>query len=106
MCGVTGRDANDLMRLVRQNRRFSQQPAQSPRFEVLQSKDSNMQWVFTKSSEPAYPAVSCREFYRDESGGTSQRRNLRCDASRGACDNLFQELSDRDERMIRAVRGG
>jgi hypothetical protein len=105
MCGVTADDANGLMRLVRQRHRFRRQPIESSRFEVFQTRDSTRQWVFTKPSEPAYPAISCREFYTDMSGGTSQRRSLRCDASRQACDRLFQEFSDLDNRMIRTLRG-
>ena len=106
MCGVTGRNAEDLMRTVRQMHRFRAQPINSPRFELFATEDSLTQWVFTRPSEPAFPAVSCRHVYRKKEGGFSLARDLRCDASREACDRLFIELRDLDNLAREAINGG
>jgi hypothetical protein len=104
MCGMTGRDANELMTLVRASRKFKAQPIASTRFEVFSNRKSTMQWVLTKRGEYAYPAASCREFYTDSDGGTSQKRDMRCDASREACDRLFAEFQQLDQLMIGSLR--
>jgi len=105
MCGITGRNANDLMEIVRRTSRLHKQSINSPRFELYSTDDSLTQWTFTQPSEPAYPAVSCRHTFQGADGGWRQTRDLRCDASRAACDRLFIEFRDLDERMKRALNG-
>ncbi len=105
LCGISGRDAEELMRIVRQTSRFREQPINSSRFEAFATKDGMTQWVFTRPSEPAYPAVTCRQVFRDEEGGLSQTRALLCGASREACDRLFVEFRDLDAQMVQAVSG-
>lgn len=105
MCGITGRDAADLIRIVRQTPRFHEQAVGSPRFELFATSDSMTQWLFTKVGEAAHPAVSCRHVFADSEGGFSQTRDLRCDSSREACDRLFVELRDLDDKVREALGG-
>jgi hypothetical protein len=99
MCGLSGNDALDLLRKVRASRAISEQAAASDRFEIYATGDSFIQWVFTKKSEPAYPAITCRRIYQEANGSWQQTRNMRCDASREACDRLFSEFQSLDEQM-------
>lgn len=98
MCGLTGKDAQDLMKQVRVSRTVSNQALNSDRFELYASSDSLIQWVFTKPNEPAYPAVTCRHVYQEKDGSWYQTRNMRCDSVREACDRLFTEFQALDER--------
>ena len=99
ICGLTGENALALMTQLRASKTLELQPKQSPRFEIYQSRDARLQFVATASTEPAHPAVTCRRLFTDTSGGTSMDRQMRCDASREACDKLFEEFSALDERM-------
>jgi hypothetical protein len=99
MCGLSGDDARDLFRKVRASRAITKQPEASDRFEIYATGDSLIQWVFTKKSEPAYPAITCRRMYQEANGSWHQTRNMRCDASREACDRLFSEFQSLDEQM-------
>lgn len=105
MCGVTARTALEFRAIIEKSPQFHRQPLDSARFELFSTDDSFTQWVFTKSSEPAYPAVSCRHAFQDKDGGFSQTRELHCDASREACDKLFIEFRDLDERMRQSFKG-
>jgi hypothetical protein len=103
MCGLTGADALDLIRQVRTSPGLSSQQVASDRFEVYASSDSMTQWVFTKAGEPAYPAITCRHVFRAADGSWMQNRNMRCDAGRAACDRLFTEFGELDERLRQSL---
>lgn len=103
MCGLVGRDAQDLMRQVRSSPTVTQQNLNSNRFEAYANDNGFMQWVLTKPAEPAYPAVTCRHAYQDKDGSWQQTRNMRCDASRAACDKLFIEFQNLDEQMRQEI---
>ena len=102
MCGLTGADALDLIRQVRASPSLIAQFSGSDRFDVYASSDSLTHWVFTKPSEPAHPAVTCRRLFQDD-GSWMQDRDIRCDAERAACDRLFTEFHELDEQARQAV---
>jgi hypothetical protein len=103
MCALRGRDARELMERVRAAANLRRSPIESDRFEVFESLDHHDQWVLTRPSEPAYPAVTCRHFYV-ENGSTFHTRNMRCDADRAACDRLFIEFRELDLQMMDYIR--
>ena len=73
-----------------------------PRFDVYMSpsvSDDIVQWAVTRKGEPAYPAVTCRHVYKTPDGSWMQDRQMRCDASREACDALFVEFNELDKRV-------
>lgn len=110
MCGLTGRDAQDLMERVRTSPTIKRQALDSDRFELYSSSDSMIRWVFTKPGERAYPAATCRHVYQGKNGSWQQTRNMRCDATRDACDRLFTEFQELDkqvrQQMISASSNG
>lgn len=61
------------------------------------------QWALTRPTEPAYPSVTCRHAYQQD-GNWYQIRNMRCDAGRAACDHLFIDFQQLDQRMIEEIR--
>src|SRR5688572_27264612 len=108
ICGLTGSDAVHLMRQVRASPTLTEQAIQSDRFELYASAirgDSFVQWALTRQTEPAHPAVTCRHVYREDDGSWYQRRGMRCDAGREACDRLFTEFRELDERVRQEMMG-
>jgi hypothetical protein len=103
MCGLSGRDARELIERVRSSPNLHRMSAESDRFEVFESFDGQDMWALTLPSEAAYPAVTCRHFY-NENGSAHQMRDMRCDGRRAACDRLFIEFRDLDQQMIDYIR--
>lgn len=104
MCGLSGRNARELIEKVRASPNLHRSPVESERFEVFESLDEHDQWALTRPSEPAHPTVTCRHFYV-ENGATYQTRDMRCDAGRAACDRLFLEFQELDRRMRDYIGG-
>lgn len=106
MCGIVGADATDLLATARQSADLTAVPIASDRFEIFEGGDPvRYQLVATLPTEPAYPAVSCRELYED-GGALRMKRSMRCDAERSACDALFQEFQTLDAEFTTAMQGG
>ncbi|RUX24880.1 hypothetical protein EOA23_21195 [Mesorhizobium sp. M2A.F.Ca.ET.042.01.1.1] len=100
MCGIRGADTADFLRQVRAGLR--QVPA-SDRFDLFVADDGVTQWVFTKPSEKAYPAVTCRWLDRDSQGNWISKREIRCEADRAACDRLADEFASLDDQLRRSL---
>jgi len=106
MCGIVGDDATDLLATARRSPDLRAVPIFSDRFELFEGGDPVFyQLVATLPSEPAHPAVSCRELY-EEGGTLRMKRSMRCDAERADCDALFQEFQALDAELTRAMEGG
>lgn len=106
MCGIVGTDASDLLATARQSAYLRAVPIPSDRFEMFEGGEPvQYQLVATLPTEPAYPAVSCRELY-EEGGALRMKRSMRCDAERADCDALFQEFQALDAEATRAMQGG
>lgn len=103
MCGLTGADARDLIQQVRTRPGLMAQSSGSDRFDLYASDDSLIQWVITKPSEAAHPAITCRHVYKGSDGAWMQNRNMRCDAGRAACDRLFTEFRELDLQVRQAL---
>jgi len=101
LCDITGRDALDLRRQVTTSSAY-RLAAQTERFDLYVSADEMDQWLFTHAMEPANPAATCRRLSQDAAGAWSIRRQLRCDATRDACDRLFLELRALDDQTRQA----
>ncbi|MGX9118186.1 hypothetical protein ACWTU6_16140 [Mesorhizobium sp. BHbsci] len=103
MCGFQGVDALDLIRRVKASPGLRRVTASS-RFELFVSADELTQWSFTRPTEQAYPAITCRRLSRDWQGSWRQKRTMRCEAGRRACDRLFAEFQRLDEQFRRSLR--
>ncbi|WP_193771564.1 hypothetical protein [Mesorhizobium sp. M2E.F.Ca.ET.219.01.1.1] len=100
MCGIHGGGTADFLRQVRASLR--QAPA-SDRFDLFVGDDGVTQWVFTKPSEKAYPAVTCRWLDKDSQGHWIIKRKIRCQADRAACDRLAGEFATLDDQLRRSL---
>lgn len=105
MCGIHGADSGDFLRHVRAQGSLHQAPA-SERFDLFVSDDGLTQWVFTKPSEKAYPAVTCRRFDKDQQGNWIANRELRCETDSPVCDRLADEFQKLDEQLRRSLANG
>jgi len=80
-----------------------------PHFEAFDSDMTDremVQWAFTLPGEAAYPAVTCRHVYKTAGGAWRMERDMRCDASRAACDALFIQFRDLDEQARQELQRG
>jgi hypothetical protein len=105
LCGITANDAPALLASVRRDPRVRAEVIESERFELYASSDHRTQFVATLPGEPAHPAISCRQLSQDEEGNLHLTREMRCDASRAACDALFREFQELDERVRAELSG-
>lgn len=110
MCGITETSAPAFRRKVDEQVAAGKLVAMDggPRFDLMMTSGDQWpiyQWAFTKAGEAAYPMATCRNVFRDKAGGISQDRQMRCDASRAACDAVFREFADLDKRVVEAMRG-
>ena len=81
------------------------EPSLSPgksneRFEVFNSSEEPIrQYVLTRPSEPAHPAITCRRVFIGEDDTTQIERSMSCFAEKAACDRLFSEFHALDEQL-------
>jgi hypothetical protein len=104
VCGISGRDALAMREKLKSSPTIVEKPSGSDRFETYFSSVETKQWTATTQKDPAYPAVTCVYLY-NSGGGTDMQREMRCDASREACDALFQEFEAHDAEIRRQVKG-
>lgn len=104
VCGITGDGALAIRDALRSDSNINQEPSPSQRFETYFSAIDTKQWTVTTKSDAAYPAVTC-VFLFNSSNGVEMQRQMRCDASREACDALFLEFRSNDDRVRRQLRG-
>ncbi|WP_324134445.1 hypothetical protein [Bosea sp. (in: a-proteobacteria)] len=107
MCGLIGRNATDVLAQARQSPDFRVIPNLSSdrfeMFETIRGEPFKFQLVATRPSEPAFPAVTCRELYQG-GGGLRMTRTMQCDADRAACDALFLEFQAFDAQLTQTLR--
>ena len=60
-------------------------------------------WSFSPQGHPAYPSVVKREIVRKD-GSLYVAMNVKCEASKSACDQLVRDFQQLNEQMIRAVQ--
>jgi hypothetical protein len=104
ICGITGENALAIRAKLRGDRNIVEKPSGSDRFETYFSSTEPKQWTVTTTKDAAYPAVTCVFLY-NSGGGTDMSREMRCDASRAACDALFQEFEANDQRIREQIKG-
>jgi hypothetical protein len=104
LCGVTGTNAAAIIQTVRKMPKLTDRRISSERFELFTSSDETVQWVFTRPTDRAHPAITCREIRRDADGQVWMKRDMRCDADRVTCDNLFLEFQKLDGQLKAAMR--
>ena len=104
VCGVTGEGALTIRASLRSNPAIREEPSGSVRFETYFSSTESKQWSVTTKEDAAYPAVTCVHLF-NSGGGTDMQRQMRCDASREACDALFVEFHAHDEEIRKQIRG-
>jgi hypothetical protein len=105
VCGVSGENALAIRQKLKADPTIVVEPSGSDRFETYFSSAETKQWTVTTAKDAAYhPAVTCVHLY-NSGGGTDRTRQMRCDASRAACDALFQEFGASDEKIRKQIRG-
>jgi hypothetical protein len=104
ICGISGANALAIRKKLRADPSIVEKPSGSDRFETYFSSAESKQWTATTQKDPAYAAVTCVYLY-NSGGGTDMSREMRCDASRGACDALFQEFETNDQKIREQIRG-
>ncbi len=104
VCGIIGDDALAIREKLRSDPTVVERPSGSGRFETYFSSVETKQWTATTVEEAAYPAITCVRLY-SSGGGTHMERNMRCDASREACDALFLEFEAHDEQIRKQIKG-
>jgi hypothetical protein len=105
LCGLKAADVPRLREAARDSDTLRFRAINSERFELFASDDELNQLVFTRSTETAYPAATCRHSFRVADGSWHQRRTMRCEATREACDKLFVEFEGLDKRVADALGG-
>jgi hypothetical protein len=98
VCGVSGDDAGAIRAKLKSDSTIVEKPSGSNRFETYFSKVDAKQWTVTTTADAAYPAVACVYLYTS-GRGTDMSREMRCDASRSACDALFREFEANDAKI-------
>ena len=104
LCGISGDNALAIREKLKSDPTIVEEPSGSSRFETYFSSVETKQWTVTTEKEAAYPAVTCVRLYT-AGGGTNMERNMRCDASREACDALFLEFEAHDEQLRKQIKG-
>jgi|GEM_PF-2345686 len=99
LCGLVAPDAEGVIALLRSSPLVRAERIDSARFELFVAREGITQWVATRASEPAHPAVTCRRLIEDKDGNLLTERQMRCDAERLPCDRLFLEFQALDERL-------
>lgn len=106
LCGIRAANLAALREAAAASARLHAMPITSDRFELFSSDDSFDQLVFTRAGEAAHPAATCRHLSFTPDGSLHQERDMRCDASREACDRLFIEFQELDRQAAETLRGG
>jgi hypothetical protein len=104
ICGIRGENALAIRAQLKADRNIVEKPSGSDRFETYFSSAETKQWTVTTKKDAAYPAVTCVYLY-NSGGGTEMSRDMRCDASREACDALFQEFEANDAKIRAEIKG-
>ena len=104
VCGIAGSNALDIRDALRSDPTINEEPSPSERFETYFSSTESKQWTVTTKADAAYPAVTCVHLFTSD-GGTDMLRQMRCDASRDACDALFLEFRAHDDGIRKQLRG-
>ena len=103
ICGISGGNALAIRQKLRADPSILQRPSGSERFETYFSSTESKEWTVTTQKDAAYPAVTCVYLY-NSAGGTDMSREMRCDASRAACEALFQEFEANDEKIRKQIK--
>jgi len=104
VCGISGENALAIRQKLKTDPTIIEKPSGSDRFETYFSSAETKQWTVTTAKDAAYPAVTCTHLY-NSGGGTDMSREMRCDASRVACDALFQEFQANDDKILKQIKG-
>lgn len=98
MCGLSAGDTDGLRKSVRTTPRLTKAAIKSDGFEVYDTSDRMQEFVITLETNPAHPAVACREITR-ENGELRLTRYMNCGGSREACNRLFLDFRALDSEV-------
>jgi hypothetical protein len=104
VCGISGSNALAIRDVLRSDPTITEELSPSTRFETYFSSIETKQWTVTTKADAAYPAVTCLHLFTSN-GGTEMQRQMRCDATRDACDALFLEFRDHDDGIRKQIKG-
>jgi hypothetical protein len=99
ICGVTADDPVKLIEtiLVLPATSFVEQTAEY--LTLSQDKDMRL-WTLVINDHPAAPAVICRTFKADGTGGTHLDMNISCFAEKPVCDKLASDFAAHNRQVI------
>jgi hypothetical protein len=98
MCGLSANDTEGLAKSVREAPSLTKANVNSDGFEVYDTADRMQEFVITLETNPAHPAVACREISR-ENGELRLTRYMNCSGSREACNRLFLDFRALDSQL-------
>jgi hypothetical protein len=98
ICGITAASPQEFEAKVKSspNAKYNNE---TDRYVTYEGPMPLTLWAFAKPSNFAYPVATCMRVYV-EGGQTFTEREMRCDASREACDRTFLEFRDLDKKVI------
>ena len=103
LCDHTlGPDLAAMLERIKQLPGATMPPSRSPDFDVVSLPDQL--WNFTKASHPAHPSVACRRIVKDADGALRIETQLRCNASKAACDRLAADYAALDKQIMDALK--
>ena len=71
---------------------------------VVDDRENLTLWSFTPPGHPAHPAGVKRTIVKDSSGNVSVVMSARCGASKTACDKLWSEFNELNNRMRQSIQ--
>jgi len=98
MCGLSASDTEGLAKAIRSTPKFVKADIKNGGFEVYDTSDRMQEFVITLESNPAHPAVACREI-RQENGELRLNRYMNCSGQRDACNRLFLDFRALDSQL-------
>jgi hypothetical protein len=101
MCGVTAATAPEFEEAITRDASFREEGG-NDLYRAFNNADRFIQWVFSTPKNPAHPLATCRRLVSKD-GNIYAGREMRCDASREACDRAFLQFQALDEGLRRAL---
>ncbi len=105
LCGLVADSVASLRTKAAASETLRVVPLDTPRFDLYADARQTYQLIFTRPSEAAYPAATCRHTF-EEDGSVRMNRSMRCEAGRAECDALFLEFQALDAQLTSSIQGG
>jgi hypothetical protein len=71
---------------------------------IITQESNDVHWAFTARDHPAFPSVVLRTFSVNSEGELHIDMRYLCEAEKVACEKLFREFTDANERIYQTAR--